>query len=244
MEDYGLLADTFKRLGASLVEDYDPVELSQQLVDSCVALLPIAAVGLLICDSQGDLHVLASSSEEARLLETLQLAADLGPCLLAFRSGEQVMVDDLRTDPQRWPEFAERAAEYNFRSVCALPLRLRDEHVGALNLFRAEVGALLPADVAVGQALADIATIGLLHQRVMNRSQLITQQLQTALNTRVIIEQAKGILAERAGVDMERAFNLLRSHARRTRQKLADVANAIVCNTVDTESIINPNLPT
>lgn len=244
MEDYGLLAETFKRLGDTLVEDYDPIELSQQLVDSCVALLPIASVGLLICDSQGDLHVLASSSEEARLLETLQLAADLGPCLLAFRSGEQVIVDDLQVDPQRWPEFAERAAEYNYRSVCALPLRLREEHVGALNLFRAEVGALAPTDIAVGQALADIATIGLLHQRVMTRSELITQQLQVALNTRVVIEQAKGVLAERAGVDMEQAFALLRSYARRTRQKLSDVATAVIENSAETEAIINPGKPT
>jgi hypothetical protein len=197
----------------------------------------------LICDIHGDLHVLASSSEEARLLETLQLAADLGPCLLAFRSGEQVLIEDLRIDPQRWSAFAERAAEYNYRSVCALPLRLRDEHVGALNLFREEVGTLSPAEIAIGQALADIATIGILHQRVITRSELITQQLQVALNTRVAIEQAKGVLAERAGVDMEQAFALLRSHARRTRQRLADVARAVVQNAVDTDAIINPDKP-
>jgi hypothetical protein len=241
VEDYGLLAETFKRLADNLVDDYDVIELSQQLVDSSVALLPVTSVGLLICDSQGDLHVLASSSEEARLLETLQLAADLGPCLLAYRSGQQVVVEDLGIDSERWPAFAERAAEYNYHSVCALPLRLRDEHVGALNLFREEFGSLSPADIAVGQALADMAAIGILHQRVVTRSEMITQQLQTALNTRVVIEQAKGVLAERGAVGMETAFTLMRSHARRTHQKLADLARGVVENTADTDAILKPD---
>ena len=136
--------------------------------------------------------------------------------------------DDLEVDSQRWPAFAERAAEYNYRSVSALPLRLRDERVGALNLFRTEAGALAPTDLAIGQALADVAAIGILHQRILTRSEMVNQQLQAALNTRVIIEQAKGVLAERGAVDMDGAFALLRSHARRTHQRLADLARAVV----------------
>jgi GAF domain-containing protein len=227
-DDYGRLAQAFVGLADTLVDDYDVIELAQQLIDSSMVLLPIAAAGILIGDMQGDLHVLASSSEHTRLLELLQVEADLGPCLLAYRSGEQVVVDDLRVDSQRWPDFAQRAAKYNYRSVCALPLRLRDERVGALNLFRNEPGSLIPADIAVGQALADVATVGILHQRILTRADVINEQLQIALNTRVIIEQAKGVLAERGDLDMEHAFTLLRSYARRTHQRLADVAHAVV----------------
>ena len=237
MDDYGRLAQAFVGLADTLVDDYDAVELSQQLIESSMSLLPISAAGLLIGDLHGGLHVLASSSEETRLLELLQVEADLGPCLLAYRTGQQVLADDLSVDPHRWPQFAERAMDYNYRSVCALPLRLRDERVGALNLFRDEVGTLKQVDLAVGQALADVATIGILHQRILTRSDVINQQLQTALNTRVVIEQAKGVIAERAQVGMEEAFALLRSHARRSHQRLADVAYAIVEHG-DTSSVL------
>ena len=228
MDNYEQLAQAFVGLADTLVEDYDVIELAQQLIDSSMVLLPIAAAGILIGDVHGDLHVLASSSAQTRLLELLQVQAGFGPCLLAYQTGAQVLIDDLETDPARWPAFAERAAEYNFRSVSALPLRLRDEHVGALNLFRHEPGSLTSANLAVGQALADVATIGILHQRVGTRSELISQQLQSALNTRVIVEQAKGVLAERGGIAMDQAFTLLRNYARRTNQRLADVAQAVV----------------
>ena len=240
MDHYKRLAEAFVGLADTLVDDYDAIELSQQLIDNSMALLPISAAGLLIGDLQGGLHVIASSSEETRLLELLQVEADLGPCLLAYRTGEHVLVDDLRVDPHRWPEFAERAMAYNYRSVCALPLRLRDERVGALNLFRDEVGTLMPGDLAVAQALADVATIGILHQRILTHSDLINQQLQTALNTRVVIEQAKGVIAERGQVDMERAFVLLRSHARRTRHRLSDIATEVV-ERGDTTAILSDN---
>ena len=240
MDNYKRLAEAFVGLADTLVDDYDAIELSQQLIDNSMALLPISAAGLLIGDLQGGLHVIASSSEETRLLELLQVEADLGPCLLAYRTGEHVLVDDLRVDPHRWPEFAARAMAYNYRSVCALPLRLRDERVGALNLFRYEVGTLMPGDLAVAQALADVATIGILHQRILTHSDLINQQLQTALNTRVVIEQAKGVIAERGQVDMEQAFVLLRAHARRTRHRLSDIANEVVAHG-DTTAILSDN---
>lgn len=238
VDSYEQLANAFVGLADTLVADYDVIELTQQLVDNSMSLLPIAAAGILIGDPRGDLTVIASSSEQTRLLELLQVEVDVGPCLLAYRTGKQVMVDDLSVDPQRWPDFAERAAEYKYRSMSALPLRLRDERVGALNLFRTEVGALSPTHVAIGQALADVATIGILNQRTLTHSDLINQQLQSALNTRVIIEQAKGVLAERGNVDMDRAFVLLRSYARKTRQRLADVARAVVEN-ADTSAILD-----
>jgi hypothetical protein len=228
MDNYHRLADAFVGLADTLVDDYDVVELAQQLVDSSMELLPIVAAGILIGDVRGDLHVLASSSEQTRLLELLQVKAGSGPCLLAYRTGEQVLVDDLEVDQQRWPIFAQGALGYNYRAVCALPLRLRGEHVGALNLFRSGVGTLASADIAIGQALADVATVGILHQRLLTKSELINRQIQTALNTRIVIEQAKGVIAERGRVDMEQAFALLRSYARRTRQRLADVAGSVV----------------
>ena len=238
VDNYEQLAGAFAGLADTLVAEYDVIELGQQLIDSSKALLPIAAAGLLIRDPQGDLQVIASSSEQTRLLELLQLEADVGPCLLAYRSGEQVLVDDLRLDPQRWPAFAERAADYNFESVSALPLRLRDERLGALNLFRTKPGALSSTHVAIGQALADVATIGILNQQTLVHSELINQQLQSALNTRVIIEQAKGVLAERGNVDMDGAFVLLRSYARKTHQRLADVAREVV-EKGDTSAILD-----
>lgn len=228
MDRYERLAHAFVGLADTLVADYDVVELAQQLVDSSMNLLPIAAGGIVIGDAMGELHVFASSSEQTRLLELLQVEADMGPCLQAYRTGQAVLVDDLTIAPERWPAFAERAAEYDFRSVTALPLRLRDERVGALNLFRTETGSLPETDIAVGQALADVATIGILHQRIVTRSELVNQQLQTALNTRVVIEQAKGVLAERGAIDMDHAFRLLRNYARRTQQRLADVARGVV----------------
>lgn len=238
MDDYGRLAMAFVGLADTLVADYDAVELSQQLIDSSMDLLPIAAAGLLIGDVHGELHVLASSSEETRLLELLQVESDVGPCLLAYRTGQAVVVEDLRVEPQRWPDFAAQAAEYNYQSVSALPLRLRHERVGALNLFRTEVGPLSATDIAVGQALADVATVGILHQRTLTHADVINQQLQAALNSRVIIEQAKGILAERGSIDMEQAFILLRSYARKTQQRLADVARAVVEKS-DTSAILD-----
>lgn len=238
MINYSRLAEAFVGLADTLVEDYDVVEHAQQLVDSSMELLPIAAAGILIGDVRGDLHVLASSSEQTRLLELLQVQAGSGPCLLAYRTGEQVLVDDLQVDQQRWPVFARGALGYSYRAVCALPLRLGGQRVGALNLFRSEVGTLAAADIAIGQALADVATAGILHQRLVTQSELINRQIQTALNTRITIEQAKGVIAERGHVEMEKAFALLRSYARRTRQRLADVAQSVI-EGADTTQILS-----
>ncbi|MCW2514157.1 MAG: Transcriptional regulator [Mycobacterium sp.] len=228
MDRYERLASAFVGLADTLVADYDVIELAQQLIDSTMTLLPIDAAGILLGDPGGELHVFASSSEQSRLLELLQVEANVGPCLEAYRAGQPVLVSDLRDETTRWPAFTERAEEYGFLAVTALPLRLRDEKVGALNLFRRQIGLMESADVAVAQALADVATIGILHQRVLTHSEVVNQQLQTALNTRLIIEQAKGVLAERGAIDMDRAFNLLRAHARRTNRRLAELARDVV----------------
>ncbi|MEX3644819.1 MULTISPECIES: GAF and ANTAR domain-containing protein [Mycolicibacterium] len=239
MDRYEQLANTFVGLADTLVADYDVVEFAQRLVDNLTALLPVSSAGIMLGDANGRLHVFASSSEHTRLLELLQVEANAGPCLESYVTRNPVLVPDIPTESQRWPAFAERAAEYGFAAVFALPLRLRDERIGAVNLFRTEPGALSEGDLAVGQGLADVAAVGILHQRILTRAEIINQQLQSALNSRTIIEQAKGVLAERGSIGMDESFVLLRSHARRTNQRLADLARTVVGG-ADTTTILNP----
>jgi hypothetical protein len=231
MDDYQRLARAFVGLADTLVADYDVVDLAQQLVDNAVSLLPIAAAGILLGDTNGELQSFAATSEMAGVLEQLQLRAGAGPCLDAYRSGQPVLVDDLSRGAAEWPEFATYATDCGFRAITALPMRLREHRIGGLNLFSEQPGRLPDASFAVGQALADVASIGIVHQRLLTRSDEVTQQLQTALDTRLIIEQAKGVLAERGSIHVDQAFALLRSHARRTNRRLSDLAHAVVHGT-------------
>ncbi len=224
----GPLVQAFVALADTLVDDYDVVEFAQQLVEDCVALLDTDSAGLLLDDLRGGLQVLASTSEETRLLDLLQIQSDAGPCLQAYRTGQQVLVDDLRADPSQWPEFAARASAEGFSAVYAIPLRLRSERIGALNLFRTKPIGMTESDLLVAQALADVATIGILHQRVLTRGAVVNSQLQTALNSRIVIEQAKGVLAERQGLDMDQAFVQLRSMARNSNRLLSEVARQVI----------------
>src|SRR5271165_1479953 len=226
--DGQLLSETFVELTDTMVAGFDVIDFLHVLTDRSVQLLDVSAAGLLLADPRGELRVVAASSEAARLLELFQLQNDQGPCLDCFRAGQPVAAADLAADAERWPRFAAAAREAGFAAVQALPMRLRDQVIGALNLFRAEPGALDPAAIRIGQALADVATISLLHERSMRHSDILNEQLQTALNSRVIIEQAKGKLAERLGLDMAQAFSLLRDYARDRNRRLVDVAQAFV----------------
>jgi transcriptional regulator with GAF, ATPase, and Fis domain len=226
----GPLVHAFVALADTLVDDYDVVEFAQELVEDCVSLLDVDAAGLLLADLRGGLQVLASTSEQTRMLELLQIQSDAGPCLQAYRTGQQVLVDDLRPTAGQWPEFESRAREEGFGAVIAIPLRLRTERIGALNLFRVQRGTMADSDLLVAQALADVATIGILHQRVLTRGALVNSQLQIALNSRIVIEQAKGVLAERLGLDMEQAFVHLRTTARETNRHLGDTARSVIEN--------------
>jgi GAF domain-containing protein len=228
--DGQLLSETFVELTDTMVADFDIIDFLHVLTSRSVELLSVSAAGLLLADPRGELRVVAASSEAARLLELFQLQSDQGPCLDCFRSGRPVVVPNLSAD-QRWPRFAAAAGQAGFSAVQALPMRLRDQVIGALNLFRATPGAFDADSVQVGQALADVATIGLLHERSMRRSDILNEQLQTALNSRVIIEQAKGKLAERLGIDVTQAFSLLRDQARNRNQRLSDLARAFVDGT-------------
>jgi len=226
--DTDLLSDTFVDLADTMVADFDIIDFLHLLTDRSVLLLAAAAAGVVLADPRGELRVAAASSQEAGLLELFQLQNDQGPCLECFRTGRPVTAADLAGPGQRWPRFAHAAVQSGFRTVEALPMRLRDQVIGALNLFRAEPGPFDPADLRIAQALADVATIGLLHERNVRRTETVAEQLQSALNSRVVIEQAKGKLAERLSIDMDRSFNMLRDYARNTNQRLTDVARAFV----------------
>jgi transcriptional regulator with GAF, ATPase, and Fis domain len=228
--DGQLLSEAFVELTDTMVADFDVIDFLHVLTSRSVELLDVSAAGLLLADLRGELRVVAASSEAVRLLELFQLQSDQGPCLDCFRSGRPVAAIDLSAD-RRWPRFAAAAGQAGFAAVQALPMRLRDQIIGALNLFRATPGAFDPASVRIGQALADVATIGLLNERSMRRSDTLNEQLQTALNSRVVIEQAKGKLAERLGIDMNQAFTLLRDQARNRNQRLSDLARAFVDGT-------------
>ncbi|MFI9761135.1 ANTAR domain-containing protein [Streptomyces sp. NPDC051963] len=226
-----LLAKTFVELADNLVADFDLIDFLRLLTDRCVGLLDVSAVGVLLADRDGELRVMAASDERVRLLELFQLQNDEGPCLECFRTGTPVAVSDLRTETARWPRFAVTARRSGFGAVQALPMRLRDEVVGALNLFRITPGPFDPAATPIAQALADVATISLLQQRTTQRSTALNEQLQTALNSRVLIEQAKGKLAERQGIDMEQAFTTLRGYARAHNRRLSELARAFIDDT-------------
>ena len=226
--DTDLLSDAFVDLADTLVADFDVIDFLHVLTDRSVALLAASAAGVMLADPRGELRVAAASSEEAGLLELFQLQNDQGPCLDCFRTGRSVTATDLGGPAPRWPRFAEAATRAGFATVEALPMRLRDQVIGALNLFRAEPGQFDPAELRIAQALADVATIGLLHERNVRRREAVSEQLQAALNSRVVIEQAKGKLAERLGIDMDRAFRMLRDYARNTNQHLTDIARDFV----------------
>ena len=226
--DIDLLPETFVELADTLVAGFDIIEFLHVLTDRSVELLGASAAGLLLADPRGEMRVVAASSEQARLIELFQVQNDEGPCLDCFRTGQPVASADLAAESQRWPHFAAAASQAGFAAVQALPMRLRDETIGALNLFRDVPGPFDRADVRIGQALADVATIGLLNERNLRRSETLNEQLQSALNSRVIIEQAKGKLAERLGLDVDDAFDVLRSYARRSNRGLSELARAFI----------------
>jgi transcriptional regulator with GAF, ATPase, and Fis domain len=221
------LLQAFVQLADTLVDDYDTAEVLHDLVVHCVQLLDASAAGLMLTDQQGNLAVMASSTEQTHLLELFQLQADEGPCLECVRSGEPVAAADLNDTVDRWPRFARQALDKGFRSVHAVPLRLRGTTIGALNLFGRDEGTMAEQDLRVARALADTATIGILQERAIRRGEVLTEQLQTALNTRIAIEQAKGVLAYAGGLEMDQAFQALRSYARSHNTRLSDTAHRL-----------------
>ena len=235
-----LLSRTLVELADTLVDDFDIVDLLTTLSDRCVVVLDIAAAGIMLVAPDGELRAVSSSNEAMRVVELFELQSQEGPCLDCFRTGLPVVNADLTSVNGRWPFFAAVAVEAGFRAVDALPMRLRSQVIGALNLFRTEPGSLNDEDVVVAQALADMATIALLQHRTTLETQLVNEQLNQALTSRIIIEQAKGMIAERERVDMQGAFDRLRTHARNHNRRLADVANDITDGTIDLTTLDEP----
>ncbi|MCI2423339.1 GAF and ANTAR domain-containing protein [Saccharopolyspora sp. K220] len=226
------VAEALVSLADSLVDDYDMIELLHRLAAECVRLLPVDAAGLLLSDQRGALRLVSSSTERARMLELFQLQAEEGPCLDCFRTSRQVSSTDLTPAESRWPRFAAQASAAGFTAVHALPLRLRDETIGALNLFSSTAQTMGADELRIGQALADVATISILQERAIRRTDILNEQLQTALNSRIIIEQAKGVLAERNQIGVNEAFSALRGYARAHNLRLTAVASDVTNGTL------------
>lgn len=218
----------FVEVADTLVSDFDLIDFLQTVTSRTAELVDAQAAGLVLADGYGELHFMAASDEATQLLELFQVQNHEGPCLDAFRSRAPVVNADLRAATRRWPLFAPRAEQAGFRSVHAIPLRHQDQVIGALNLFGSAAGELGPADVRIVHALADVATIGLLQERALRRAEVLSEQLQGALNSRVTIEQAKGALARMRGVSVDSAFELIRTYARSNHRRLGDVATAVV----------------
>src|ERR1700730_9669240 len=218
---------TLVELADTLVNDFDVVEFLHTLATRCVALFDVDAAGIMLAAERGALGVVGAADEQTSMLELFEIQSHEGPCSECYRSGHIVSEHDLETT-DRWPRFRHEALNTGVRAALAVPLSLRDENLGALNLFRAEPGGLDDDDLAACQALADVATIALIQERALREARLVAEQLQRALDSRVVIEQAKGVLAGLANVDMHTAFKLLRGYARAENLLLVEAASAVI----------------
>lgn len=228
-----LLISTLVELADNLVDDFDVIDLLTVLSDRCVEAIDVDAAGVMLASPGGELQFVASSSESMRVLELFQIQADEGPCVDCFKNGGAIVNQALEVPDARWPRFTPRAIAHGFRSVHCLPMRLRGRTIGALNLFRTEQGLLDTDDVVVAQGLADVATIAILQHRTSLDARLLNDQLSNALNSRIIIEQAKGNVSQSTSCDVDQAFRRLRAHARNHNLGLTDVARSVVDGTLD-----------
>lgn len=230
-----LLVRTFVTLADSLVADYDMIDLLQILVDRCTALFDAAAAGIILGPDDRHLEVIVSTGEASRSIGLMQLQTGEGPCVEAVTTGRVVSVENMAEMHDRWPTFAEAAIDSGYVSVHAIPLRLRGVTIGSLNLFNEHEGALNESDATAAQALADVATISVLQERVIRDSTVIREQLQRALDSRVVIEQAKGVISHTHQLDMDAAYRLIRQHSRSTQTSLSVVAAGVVDGSVTIE---------
>ena len=231
-------SEAFVALASSFALGYDVVDLLDELTGRCARILDVESAGLLLADREGVMHVMAASSDLTRQLEVYQLQRDEGPCLDCYRHGEPVVAADLAEAAARWPTFVPAAQAAGFASVHALPMRLRDHVLGALGLFGTSVGALNSKDMHLGQALADVASVALVQDKAVNDKALVIEQLQTALTSRVVLEQAKGVLAQVGNLSMGDAFTVLRSYARGHGLRLTDVAQSVASRRLPAAALI------
>jgi transcriptional regulator with GAF, ATPase, and Fis domain len=237
-----LTATTFVEIVDTLVDNFDVIDVLTHLTSRCVDLLQAAAAGILLADADGQLRVVGASTDQVGLLELFQIQNDEGPCLDSYRTGAIVFDASLDTDSV-WPRFAEESVRSGYPSVCAVPLRLKNLTLGCLNLFMAEPVALTDADMLLSRALADVASIAIVQDQATREAAIRQGHLQHALTSRISIEQAKGMIAERAGVDMDEAFTMLRLFARSNNRLLTEVAESIVAGTLGIESLFDRRHP-
>ncbi|MHB8439644.1 MAG: GAF and ANTAR domain-containing protein [Acidimicrobiales bacterium] len=227
------LMHSFVELADTLVDEFDVVDLLTRLSERCVALLGVSAAGVMLASPGRDLRLVASSSEAMRVVETFELQAQEGPCLDAFRTGQEVEHENLVTGAGRWPRLATVAVQAGFQSASALPMRVRDHVIGALNLFSTKVVRMSEEERLIARAFADLASISVVQHRASAEARLLNEQLTYALRSRVLIEQAKGVIFERLGIDMEEAFSRMRAYARNHNLLLTDVARAAIDGSLD-----------
>jgi hypothetical protein len=237
MPDQERLSHVFVELADTLVTDFDVVDFMTLLANRSVELLRAREAGVALADARGVLRAVGSSHESAHLLERFALQNQEGPCLDCYRTGRQILNQSLAPADTAWPRFATEARRLGFTQVHALPMRLRGRVIGAVNIFSSDAAGLSTSQIELGQALADVATVGLLQERNLREARLLNEQLQGALNSRIVIEQAKGMLSERRGIEMDASFDLLRSFARTTNQKLSEVARSLLAGTITAEAL-------
>lgn len=238
MADQDVLVHTMVELADTLVEDFDVVDLLTLLTDRCVEVFDVQDAGLMLAAPMGgELRVMSSSSVVMRDLELIELQADDGPCVEAYRSGEAILNQDLADVEERWPRFTPAAAAAGFGSVSAIPMRLRGATIGALNLLRTARAPLGAVELSAARAMVDVATIAVLQHQASVDAQVLNAQLNSALDSRVLLEQAKGMLAERAGIEVDEAFAWLRSHARNRNLRLSTLAQDVLDGKVSDREI-------
>jgi GAF domain-containing protein len=230
----------FVTMADTLTTEFDVVDLLHTLVEECAEMLHIEAGGLMLADSEGRLQLMTSTSEHADLVEIMQLAADAGPCIDSFNTGIAVSVPDIQRSGGRWPAFQKAALQQGFHSAHATPMKLRGQIIGTMNLFGTDRNVVSPRDAALAQALADVATIGILQERLIREGHVVAEQLHNALDSRIIIEQAKGIVAHSLSVDMPDAFSVLRSYARNNNLTMRSVAERVSNRTLTVQTMVGP----
>ncbi len=237
------LLGTFVDLARGMTADSDVPDLLHRLVDRCVELFPATSTGLMLLDDAGVPAVAAASSSDQQQLEMLQLQRDQGPCIDCLRTGEHVLVDELAGATDRWPVWAPRAHELGARSVYAFPLQLGGRTFGALNLFGDRTYMLPAADQTAAAALAELAAAVVAADRQARQAEQLTGQLQHALESRVVIEQAKGITSVALGVSVDEAFQVLRGYSRSHNRRLADLAADLAAGRLDARELTRPQPP-
>jgi GAF domain-containing protein len=243
MSRESLVVATLVELADNLVDNFDVIDILTLLCDRCVDAVDVAAAGVMLRAPSGELQYVASSSDSVRILELFQIQAGEGPCVECVRSGLPVINHELKDNNDRWPRFSPRAMDLGFYSVHCLPMRLRGKTIGALNLFRTETGLLNDDDVTLTQGLADVATIAILQHQTIQNASILNSQLTVALNSRIVIEQSKGMIAQSLNCDMDHAFARLRAHARNHNIGLTDLAITVVNGAFSPKDLDAPKDP-